>query len=267
MDERGGDDDDVNIEEPIYDEARTKTDMKKAVEIITEKYDSLCQLLSPAETASLASDASSSHADEISDQDLMQVEMFFQSHKTTVYVCPSLVNLYIRGPISSDEEDPVWQLSATGIPVLLLDSGNSRARTQRRIQIVLSERGTGFMLWRDVIDHLSNYKSPASSFHTFFLSSDHRCLAGLSFDNPDAAKQMLDKVELLTSDPANISLSGPSSKLHKKNKKKKVERTKMPKKADISQPCCFQHVTSVDMGDKSHLYSLSTYTNRRDSEV
>lgn len=266
MDDRS----EVTTEEPIYDETGTKLHMKNAVEMIREKYESLQHLRSPAETASLASEGSSSQADEISDQELLQVEMFFQSHKTTVYVCPSLANLYIRDPVScneDDEEEQLWRLSTTGIPVLLLDAGNTRARSQRRIQIILSERGTGFMLWRDVIDNLSNYSSPAPSFHTFYLSSDHRCVVGLSFDDADAAKQMLDKVELLTSDPANISLSGPSSKLLKKNKKKKIERTKLPKKADISQPCCFQHVTSVDVGDKSHLYSLSTYTKHRNSSV
>lgn len=51
-----------------------------------------------------------------------------------------------------------WQLKYTGIPVVLLDMGATKSRTQRRIQLILAERGTGFTLWRDTIDNLSNYE-------------------------------------------------------------------------------------------------------------
>ena len=46
-------------------------------------------------------------------------------------------------------------------------------------------------------------------FHTMHLSTDHSNKVGLSFDASFEAKQFHDWVNYLTSDPANISLSGP----------------------------------------------------------
>lgn len=212
---------------------------------------------------------------ELSDQDLLQVEIFFRSQKTSVYVCPTLADLYLStieistlSPANkqhpSSRTQTNWQLRHTGIPVLLLDSGESRSRTKRRIQIVLAEKGTGFLLWRDTIDNLTNYKAIDNHFHTMFMSSDHRKMVGLSFSNVSAAREFYDKVETLTSDPANISLSGPNSKAAKKTaakkKKKGDKKIKLPTKMDISQPCCFQHVTKVDLGDKDHFVTLATLT-------
>lgn len=211
---------------------------------------------------------------DVTDQDLVQVETFFRSHKTFVHVCPTLTNLYMT-PLSkgNNKKEPEtensgpsndWQLMFTGIPVLLLDTGENRARTKRRIKIVLAEKGSGFMLWSDTIDNLSDYKVYDKAFHTMYLSSDHRKLAGLSFDDTKAAADFYLQIEKLTADPANISLSGPNTKRDKKSaKRNKVrEKVKLPKKTDISQPCCFQHVTKVDLGDKEHLVTLSTLTNK-----
>lgn len=71
-----------------------------------------------------------------------------------VFVCESLANLYL-GNASQTER---WELRFTGIPVVVLDLGETRSRSKRRIQILLAERGTCFTLWRETIDNLSSYK-------------------------------------------------------------------------------------------------------------
>lgn len=71
-----------------------------------------------------------------------------------VFVCESLANLYL-GSASQTER---WELRFTGIPVVVLDLGETRSRSKRRIQILLAERGTCFTLWRETIDNLSSYK-------------------------------------------------------------------------------------------------------------
>lgn len=53
-----------------------------------------------------------------------------------IYVSGSLANLYTK--TASDKE---WKLKNTGIPVVILDVGESRARDKRKIQIALAERG------------------------------------------------------------------------------------------------------------------------------
>jgi hypothetical protein len=76
-------------------------------------------------------------------------------------------------------------------------------------QILLVEKGTGFALWKDVIDNLSKYTSQDTLFHVMHLSTDHLCRVGFSFDDADGAKEFFGQVQALTSDPANIALSGP----------------------------------------------------------
>lgn len=92
----------------------------------------------------------------------------------------------------------------TGIPVLVLDKGDYRERQCRYLHLILAEKGTGFTLWRDQLDPLSDYKQIESTFHTMRLSDDHKTFAGLSFDNAYAATQFYLKLEQLCTDRKNI---------------------------------------------------------------
>ncbi|GFS29426.1 WH1 domain-containing protein [Trichonephila inaurata madagascariensis] len=169
---------------------------------------------------------------ELSEQDIMQVEVFFRSHKTYVSVCRCLANLYFSTSDGGEKKNE-WELARTGIPVLLLDKGETRARNKRMLQIVLAEKGSGFVLWKDVIDNLSNYKAEESStFHTMYLSSDHRKMAGLSFDVAEAAEKFLKEIEQLTSDPLNICLSVPKQK--KKSLKPLKKKEKVKQKGNVT---------------------------------
>ncbi|XP_046664396.1 uncharacterized protein LOC124357045 isoform X2 [Homalodisca vitripennis] len=188
---------------------------------------------------------------DLTDPERAQVESCFRGLKTQVFVCGSLANLYLG---SATHNSP-WELHYTGIPVVLLDSGETRSRSKRRIQILLAERGTCFTLWSDTIDNLSAYKVSGPSFHTMCLSSDHTKLVGLSFDCVEAAQEMWQHIDRLTADPENISLSVP--KKNKKPKKKQAVQP-LPQKSHISQPCCFQHITSVEPGDRTRYFSLQT---------
>lgn len=168
-----------------------------------------------------------------------------------------MANLYYGD--TSREGD--WELRYTGIPVIILDRGETKSRDKRRIQILLAERGTCFTLWQDIIDNLSAYKVAGQAFHTMFLSTDHRKLIGFSFDSVEAADELWSHIDRLTSCPENISLSVPaacsSSKRNKKPKKKPLS-IRLPEKSNISQPCCFQHVTNVHLTDRSRYFSMQT---------
>nr|CAD7197240.1 unnamed protein product [Timema douglasi] len=178
----------------------------------------------------------------------LQVETFFKGLKTQVFVCGSLANLYL-GSTSSDGQ---WELSHTGIPVVILDTGETRSRRRRRIQLLLAERGTCFTLWQDTIDNLSSYRVAGEAFHTLHMSVDHSRLAGLSFDCPGSAADLWTHLERLTADPHNISLSVPGRRKPKRGPKP----ASLPNKSQISQPCCFQHITSVEARDKDRYISL-----------
>lgn len=212
---------------------------------------------------------------QLSDFEVEKVEMFYRSHRTHLFVGHCLVNLYVTetdlvdGGRQSKPRIKDWKLTLTGVPVLIFNKGETKSRDKRQIQICLAERGTGFPLWSDLIDALSNYSAIQPTFHTMYLSSDHRKMAGLSFDCPAASAEFYRQIEPIISNPLNISLSGPKkskSKFFRRNRSKSVGRAdkvvgdpwgavettplkhlKPPNKADISSPCLFQHVTSVNL--------------------
>ncbi|XP_013794698.1 uncharacterized protein LOC106478683 [Limulus polyphemus] len=262
----------------IYSEAlhQPSTKEKVAVQKLTEKYDTLgrinveetdktinCGSVDVEDIQQDLEDESQCNSNnlysELTEQDIAQVETFFRSHKTFVFVCQCLANLYLR------KAEGEWELAQTGVPVLLFDKGETRARNKRRLKLVLAEKGTGFILWHDVIDNLTNYQAQDNSFHTLFLSTDHSQMGGFSFENKTAARQFHEQVDLLTSDPLNISLSVPKAK--GKNAKKKLEKIKLPQKCDISLPCCFEHVTSIDIRDKEQFYTLANLVQGKSKKV
>lgn len=201
----------------------------------------------------------------VTDLDLNQVEMFYKSQKTSVTVCRCLANLYFGsaivtmasapsarlGPSGQAGASPAsgsesWEFINTGIPVLVLDSGEHHR--ERKLTIVLAEKGTGFTLWKDIVTHLTCYTCPHANFHTLRLSADNNKLAGLSFDDGKAAVDFAATIKQLTSDPDDdlLMLSKKGKKKKKKQKESKKPKYLPPRKTDISQPCCFVHVTKLE---------------------
>lgn len=249
---------DINSKEPIYSSA---IDIRKvaaakeaeAVRRINEKYDSLKVLTDRRD------DLDDPLA--VTDDDVSRIETFFRGHKTQLWVCRTLANLYVEGGAGASHGS--WELKYTGVPVLLLDQGETRSRNKRLLQLILAEKGTGFALWRDVVDNLTSYRAQEPQFHTLYLSSDHRRRIGFSFNDARAACEFHSHIERLTADPANISLSGPGKKKNKP--KEKPNKYKAPKKTDISSPCNFQHVTTVDACDKTRFYSLQAFSKMKEA--
>ena len=209
----------------------------------------------------------------LTEVEVLQVEMFYRSHKSEVWVSQSTAHLHLGSvkittsltpeisdkkmkhsqhhqhqPIVSSELVENWKYIKMGVPVLLLDSGASRR--DRKLYILLAEKGTGFTLWRDEMDHLSGYKSSTSVFHTMHLSGDHNKMAGFAFDDAHAAAEFLARWKAIASDPDDdiLILSGKNKK-RKKEEKKQKGKFNPPNKSAISTPCCFTHVTKLDRTD------------------
>ncbi|XP_030384629.1 uncharacterized protein LOC115631917 [Scaptodrosophila lebanonensis] len=187
----------------------------------------------------------------LADYERGQVESFFGGLGTEIFVSGALANLY-----EGTGNDGDWRLVFTGIPVILHDRGNSRARAIPRVTLVLAERGSCFALWSDRIDNLSNYRIAGPSFHTMCLSTNHQQMIGFSFDSTDAARELWQHVERLVSDPENIALSAPG---RKQKKQKRVKPAPLPPKSQISHPCQFHHVTSVVKEDSERYYSMQAF--------
>lgn len=251
-----------STEDIIAQNNKIEQEMTDGIQRITEKYDSLGNLSSSSRSSlgspTIASPAFGSPIKDnsfvfadvvarkfregVTEQDLLQVETFYRSHKTEVYVSGCLANVYLGSNKISFSSDQ-WSFTCTGIPVLVLDSGEHLR--ERRLYLIVAEKGTGFTLWKDVIDTLTGYKAPNSNFHTLRLSTDHSKLAGLSFDDAGCAAEFFSHILRLTADPDDELLKIGKQK-KKKSVKEKKGKVKLPKKTEISQPCCFVHVTKLD---------------------
>ena len=179
-----------------------------------QKYKSTMYLHSASDSSDLSSETENDLLT-LSAKDLKRAESSIKGHKSKIYVSKCMANLYACPKLNLCHESEVpkslnWSLKFTGIPTLIHDLGNTKSRIKRQIQLCLIEKGTGFVLWKDVVDHLTKYQvSKDYLFHTMHLSTDHSNKIGLSFDAPLEAREFSDWLTALTNDPANISLSGP----------------------------------------------------------
>ncbi|RUS69609.1 hypothetical protein EGW08_022628 [Elysia chlorotica] len=214
----------------------------------------------------------------ITEEDINQVELFYRSQQTQVYVCRSLTNMYLSAPRQTQPQNPPqisndkkknsvstpstpqhqqlpphpsdiakddWKFSQTGIPVLVLDTGEHRR--ERKLRLVLAEKGTGFTLWQDEVSHHTRYRTPHTNFHTVSISTDISRLVGFSFDEGDAATEFAESFRSLVENSEEDLLK--TGRKNSKKKKEKKPKFKPPKKIDISQPCCFVHVTKLERPD------------------
>ncbi|XP_014672893.1 PREDICTED: uncharacterized protein LOC106813303 [Priapulus caudatus] len=203
-----------------------------------------------------ADDETTSHPSRLDDDEMTQIELFYGSHKTDVFVCGCECLVYacpVTQPVASDDAPPLH----AAVPVLLLDTGGALCRQERRLFLVLAERGTGFMVWRDRIDNLSNYQPFGPDYHTMFFSTDHKKLVGLRFSDADVADAFHAAVRRRTGDVSDPALS-VNGCTRRKQPARRRKSAPLPTKADISQPIGFQHLTSLDAAE------LHRYATLRD---
>ena len=205
----------------------------------------------------------------LSDGELTQIDLFYRSYKSCVYVCTCMATLSFSRPVLTvsakskltpkllDEyDDGVWACVRTGIPVIVRDNGDGRRR--RRVYVLLAERGTGFELWRAPLDRLADYTatvasipaggspSSACSQHTMRLSVDDRMsvTARLAFDDQAGADEFHRQLIRLAT-AADDAATAAGGQRKKKPHQKGVGSIS---KTAISQPCCFSHVTRLERG-------------------
>lgn len=181
------------------------------------------------------------------DSEIFKIKLSFSSLTNRVIVCPILANLYSWKP--SDIE--TWSYFKTGVPVLVIvHDGQSRGKNIQ-MQLCIVDRKNGFATWREIITQASEYKMSQRNFHTLKLSSprEEGEMIGLKFPNEDIASVFYKDV--LCNIPEEAELEAYQSPKHKETKKsvKRKENPSLSKKLskdDISSPCMFTHVTSIN---------------------
>ena len=196
----------------------------------------------------------------LSANDILKVESSYRSIGTQVFACRCLCDLYIT-TIERLSKLEDWIPFHQGLPVWLLNSGTNEKR-QTRLSLILAEHGSGFPIWQDTINGLSNVKQTRPQHMTFTLS-DQVTLAVLRFRDLSASKEFYSIYKSISNDKRYEYLFSKHSltKSHRSSScgsllKKRRKIQKHISKSSISNPCQFQHITSVQLKDRHRLISL-----------
>ena len=194
----------------------------------------------------------------LSANDILKVESSYRSIGTQVLACRCLCDLYVTtAERLSKLED--WLLFQHGLPVWLLNSGTNPKR-QSRLSLIIAEHGSGFPIWQDTINEHSDVKQ-ARAQHITFRLSDQNTLAVLRFQDLTASKEFFSFYRSIRNDsryehlfsPNKYSRSSSCSSIARKRRK----NLKNIPKSSISNPCQFQHITSLQIKDRAQLISLN----------
>ncbi len=217
---------------------------------------------SPAAPAPAPGDAAP--APGVTARDTARLDLFYRGRDTDVVVCRCLAELRFGTATHSGATDVSdWSpVLHTGVPLLVLNTGHGKRR--RELLLTIAERETGFPLWSDKINYLSNYRAEeertedgATTTHVIQVSNNLKKVAGLAFHCATAAKDFLDKFREITKNPNDdlwkVSCDTGNARKNKKRRPFSFKRMKpkRPGKADISVPCNFAHITSIDPQDRA----------------
>lgn len=171
----------------------------------------------------------------LKDTEIFKIKLSLSSLTNTVVLCPVISSLYTQS--ISDKE--TWTFLKRGVPgMILIHNGGSEIAS---VQICLADPDTGFALWREELFLRSDYKASQRNFHTFkIFSSDDGLMAGIKFSQEEAANTFLrDVLSSLPKDKPVGSVNSP------KIEKRRLSSKKI-RKDEISSPCMFTHVTSMN---------------------
>lgn len=198
----------------------------------------------------------------LSANDILKVESSYRSIGTQVLACRCLCDLYVTtAERLSKLED--WLLFQRGLPVWLLNSGANPKR-QTRLSLIIAEHGSGFPIWQDIINGYSDVKQ-ARAQHLTFRLSDQNTLAVLRFQDLSASKEFFSFYKSIRNDPRyeHLFSSNPLSAKYPRSSscgtiaRKRRKNLKNIPKSSISNPCQFQHITSLQIKDRAQLISLN----------
>ena len=208
----------------------------------------------PSPTAQVEPPASPSG---VTPKDTARLDLFYHGRDSEVMVCQCLADLRFGTAVhSGSEEVNDWSpVTNIGVPLLILNTGKGKRR--RELLVIIAERETGFPLWSDKINYLSNYRQTDPKTHVFQLSNNLKKVAGFTFHCEKAAEDFLHRFQETTKNPNDnlwkVSSGGTTGSDHKKKRRPfsfRRLKPKKPSKNDISLPCNFSHITSVDPQDR-----------------
>jgi len=191
----------------------------------------------------------------VNETDMFKIKLSLSSLTNTVILCPVLSSLYTQNSLIDDE---TWTFLKQGVPgLILVHEDNEVIATQ----ICLADPQTGFAIWRENLIDDSCYKSTQRNFHSFkLLSKTTGHMAGIKFPSDTAANMFLKDVFSSLSRENRIIEVSDSVKEKKKFLRLNNRRIR---KDEISKPCLFTHVTSINNRNKVRSQQQAGNNNNR----
>lgn len=194
----------------------------------------------------------------LTERDIYRIEVFYRGGGAEVCVCRCLSDVFLGATTRSSEETHPWVQIHTGVPVLLLNTGEGLR--PRELVVVVAQRDTALPLWQDKVSYLSAYHESSPGVHSMKVSGSLSKSVQLRMGEVEAAKNFLEKFHEMTSNPDDElwKISADQTKVkdghnrtgNKKDNSSSRRRTHVTK-ADISQPCNWTRLTRVSATDRN----------------
>ena len=178
----------------------------------------------------------------LSEKDVYKIKLSLSCLSNRVVVCTSFAHLYKWERPSAAGQKNQWNYVRSGVPVLVVSTGESGARNPKGICVCLVDQESGFTTWKEALNASSNYKEQQTNFHTLTVAEADTTMAGIRFNDELAAGKFLKEVEVAVQESLHASSSPELNKLETRSRFRKFRKLK---KTEISSPCLFSHVTSI----------------------
>ena len=122
-------------------------------------------------------------SDRLSEKDIFKIRLSLSCLSNRVVVCGSTAKLFYWTPPSAASLSNKWTSARSGVPVLVISSGDSGDRNPKGAYVGLVETDSGFSTWKETLTSSSNYREQQRNFHTLMLSTGDGTMAGLRFNN------------------------------------------------------------------------------------
>ena len=184
-------------------------------------------------------------SEKLSEKDIFKIKLSLSCLSNRVVVSDTTAVLYFWQPPSPESPSNQWTYSRSGVPVLVISSGDSGDRNPRGVYVGLVERESGFATWKEIITANSNYREQQKNFHTLALSTGDGTMAGIRFNCEDSANTFLKSVIDAVEENSTAASAPELNKLSTHTSKERLKKFRKLKKVEISTPCLFSHVTSI----------------------
>lgn len=109
-------------------------------------------------------------SERLSDKDIFKIKLSLSCLSNRVVVCGTTASLYLWQPPSIERPSNQWTLERSGVPVLVISTGDCGARNPKGVHVSLVERDSCFATWKETLTSNSNYHEQQKNFHTLMLS-------------------------------------------------------------------------------------------------